>query len=265
MLVTIVKYVSLILCSYLLGSVLFAKVLSKTQKDDITKHDSGNPGTMNMLRTHGVVFGACTFVLDALKGVIAALAGYLLFGGSDGGLVARAAIYIGGVSAVIGHMFPIFFKFKGGKGVATASGIAFVAHPIIGASLLACYIVLLLIIRIGSLSSLLIAIAYLIVDTVMLIIEQNFVALILLYIVVALIIWAHRSNIKRLINKNENVVDLNAAVQKDIDRIHANKEKRKQKSSLNKQTKTDLEANSKSDNAEENKTQTSEINNTKTE
>ena len=61
MLVTITKYVLLILGSYLLGSVLFAKLLSRLQKDDITKHDSGNPGTMNMLRTHGVAFGVCTF------------------------------------------------------------------------------------------------------------------------------------------------------------------------------------------------------------
>ena len=228
MLVTVLKFVGLAICSYLLGSVLFAKIISRTQKDDITKHDSGNPGTMNMLRTHGVILGFCTFVLDALKGVVSALAGYLIFGGADGGLIARVAIYFGGMFAVLGHMFPIYFKFKGGKGVATASGIAFVAHPIVGSILLACYIVSLVLIKIGSLSSLLIALSYLIIDTVMLIMEGNFWGLGIVYFVVALIVWAHRANIKRLINKNENVIDLNAAVQKDVDRIKLNKEKRKQ-------------------------------------
>ncbi len=229
MLVAIAKYILLIFGSYLLGSVLFAKVLSGLQKDDITKHDSGNPGTMNMLRNHGVVFGVCTFLLDALKGAAAALAGYFMFGGADGGVVARMAIYIGGLSAVLGHMFPIFFNFKGGKGVATSGGIAFVAHPLIGGILLAGFIVLLLITRIGSLCSLIVSISYLVIDTVMLIQERNFVGLVLLYIIVALIVWAHRENIKRLLNKNENVVDLNAAVQKDIDRIHEKHEQRKNK------------------------------------
>ena len=262
MLVTIVKYVLLVLLSYLLGSVLFAKVLSRLQKDDITKHDSGNPGTMNMLRNHGVVFGATTFILDALKGAIAALAGYFMFGGADGGVVARMAIYIGGLSAVLGHMFPIFFNFKGGKGVATSGGIAFVAHPLVGGILLASYIVLLVITRIGSLSSLIVSIAYLCIDTVMLIQEQNFVGLVLLYIIVALIVWAHRSNIQRLLNKNENVVDLNAAVQKDIDRIHEKQEQRKHK---NEAKKAEVESETKAENTEaKNTNETAETNSSKT-
>lgn len=229
MLITVLKYVGLIIISYLLGSIIFGRLLSKLQKDDITKHGSGNPGTTNMLRNYGVMYGLLTFVLDALKGVAAALIGYFMFGGADGGVVARAAIYIGGVSAVIGHMFPIFFKFKGGKGVATASGIAFVAHPIVGAILFAVYIVLLLLIRIGSVCSLIVALAYAITDTVMLIMEQNYVGLGLLYFVILLIVWAHRENIKRLLNKKENVLDLNEAVQKDIDRFNALKNKRKNK------------------------------------
>lgn len=232
MLITILKFLGLAIGAYLLGGVLFAKVLSKTQKDDITSHDSGNPGSMNMLRTHGVLFGLCTFMLDALKGVASSLAGYFLFGGAGGGLIARVAIYFGGMFAVLGHMFPIYFRFKGGKGVATASGIAFVAHPIIGAILFGSYIVLLLVLRIGSLSSLIIALSYLVIDTVMLIMEQNFYGLAIVYFVVMLIVWAHRLNIKRLINKNENVVDLKAAAQKDVDRIKSNIEKHKHTSKV---------------------------------
>lgn len=242
MLITVIKYVGLIIGSYLLGGVMFAKILSKLNKDDITSHDSGNPGTINMLRNHGILFGLLTFVLDALKGVTAALVGYFLFGGVDGGLIARTAIYIGGVSAVVGHIFPVFFKFKGGKGVATASGIAFVAHPLVGTILFVVYILMLVVIKIGSLSSLLIAIAYLITDTVMLIIEQNYIALGLLYFVVALIVWAHRGNIKRLAQKNEKVIDLKAVAQKDIDRINALKHKKdKVENNTHEQTAAEVE------------------------
>ena len=112
------KYILLIVCSYLLGSVNFARILSKNvMHGDITKSGSGNPGTMNMLRTYGFKAGALTLVLDALKGVIPALVGYFLFGG-DGSNAAYVGLYVGGLSAVVGHCFPVFYKFKGGKGVA---------------------------------------------------------------------------------------------------------------------------------------------------
>ncbi len=224
--VTVLKYIGLIVGSYLLGSIMFAKLISKKQNDDIGSHGSGNPGTMNMLRTHGVMFGFLTFILDALKGAISALVGYLIFGGADGGLVARMAIYIGGFCAVIGHIWPVFFKFKGGKGVATTAGIVFVAHPLIGLILFVAYIILLIVTKIGSLSSLLIAVAYIITDTVLLILENNYVGLVLIYIIFILIVWAHRANIKRLIEKRENLVDLKAAAQKDIDRINARKQRK---------------------------------------
>ena len=106
------KYILLIVCSYLLGSVNFARILSKNvMHGDITKSGSGNPGTMNMLRTYGFKAGALTLVLDALKGVIPALVGYFLFGG-DGSNAAYVGLYVGGLSAVVGHCFPVFYKFR---------------------------------------------------------------------------------------------------------------------------------------------------------
>ena len=228
---TIAKYVLLIVGAYLLGGVMFAKLLakSKNKSNDITTEGSGNPGTMNMLRNHGVIFGVLTLILDALKGVIPALIGYFMFGGADGGVIARMAIYIGGFFAVLGHIYPVYYGFKGGKGVATSIGFAFVAHPIVGLILLGVYLVLFLAIRIGSLCSLICVFAYVITDTVMLVIEKNYFGLVLLYMIGILVFFAHRSNIKRLINNKENVIDLKAVTQKDADLINNIKQKHNEK------------------------------------
>ncbi|MCI5714831.1 MAG: glycerol-3-phosphate 1-O-acyltransferase PlsY [Firmicutes bacterium] len=218
--ITVLKYVGLIIGSYLMGSIMFAKILTKTQKKDITSAGSGNPGSMNMLRNHGFFFGVLNLILDALKGAIPAICGFFLFGGFDGGVVARSAIYIAGISAVVGHCFPVWYKFKGGKGVATTMGFCMVAHPYISLAIFGVYIILFAITRIGSFCSLICAIIYLIVDTVMLCLEHNYVGLVIIYVVMFLIVWAHRSNIKRLLEKRENVIDIKAVAQKDVDRIN---------------------------------------------
>ena len=225
--ITVLKYVGLIIGSYLMGSIMFAKILTKTQKKDITSAGSGNPGSMNMLRNHGFFFGILNLTLDALKGAIPAICGFFLFGGFDGGVVARSAIYIAGISAVVGHCFPVWYKFKGGKGVATTMGFCMVAHPYISLAIFGVYIILFAITRIGSLCSLICAIIYLIVDTVMLCLEHNYVGLVIIYVVMFLIVWAHRSNIKRLLEKRENVIDIKAVAQKDVDRINNIKNKHK--------------------------------------
>lgn len=225
--ITVLKYVGLIIGSYLMGSIMFAKILTKTQKKDITSAGSGNPGSMNMLRNHGFFFGILNLILDALKGAIPAICGFFLFGGFDGGVVARSAIYIAGISAVVGHCFPVWYKFKGGKGVATTMGFCMVAHPYISLVIFGVYIILFAITRIGSLCSLICAIIYLIVDTVMLCLEHNYVGLAIIYLVMFLIVWAHRSNIKRLLEKRENVIDIKAVAQKDVDRINNIKYKHK--------------------------------------
>ena len=225
--ITILKYLGLIIGSYLMGSIMFAKILTKTQKKDITSAGSGNPGSMNMLRNHGFFFGILNLTLDALKGAIPAICGFFLFGGFDGGVGARSAIYIAGISAVVGHCFPVWYKFKGGKGVATTMGFCMVAHPYIALAIFGVYIILFAITRIGSLCSLICAIICLIVDTVMLCLEHNYVGLVIIYLVMFLIVWAHRSNIKRLLEKRENVIDIKAVAQKDVDRINNIKNKHK--------------------------------------
>ena len=108
---------------YLLGSISTGVLLSKLLRNsDIRSQGSGNSGTTNMLRVHGRGMALLTFIGDLLKGIIAVLVGKALVGGSLGGL-------LGVVGAVLGHSYPIFFGFKGGKGIATGFGALLFVFP----------------------------------------------------------------------------------------------------------------------------------------
>ncbi len=113
--------------SYLIGCFNFAVLISKIKKHDIRTEGSGNPGTMNMSRTFGLKIGVINFLCDALKGAIPVLCGYLIFKDFvfEGSPVAVSdfARYLFGACAVIGHIFPVTMKFKGGKGIATTFGL----------------------------------------------------------------------------------------------------------------------------------------------
>lgn len=115
------------LISYLLGCYNSAVVISKIKHKDIRDQGSGNPGTMNMTRTFGLKVGAINFFSDALKGAIPVLVGYLVFKDMvfSGTNVAVSDLtrFLFGISAVIGHIFPVTMKFKGGKGIATTLGL----------------------------------------------------------------------------------------------------------------------------------------------
>ena len=124
----VLEYVLLVIFSYFVGNISWARIISRKNNGDITKSGSGNPGTMNMLRTYGVGLGFLTLILDALKGIIPSLAGMFLF--KYTGLNAEIGLYVAGLSAVVGHMFPVIYKFKGGKGVATSLGVFMVANPL---------------------------------------------------------------------------------------------------------------------------------------
>lgn len=123
-------FILIIICSYFLGNLSFARLLSKKQDKDITKQGSGNPGTMNMLRTFGFKVGILTLFLDVIKGAIPALAGFLIFGGVNGGALAYIGLYSAGLAVVLGHNFPIIYKFKGGKGVACILGVFLIVRPL---------------------------------------------------------------------------------------------------------------------------------------
>ena len=152
----ILIFIAACLLSYLLGGISVARLITKKgDSGGINTQGSGNPGTMNMLRTHGIVMGLFTLLCDALKGVIPALFGLLYFGNFVDIQFGYVALYTFGLFAVIGHVFPIYFKFKGGKGIATTFGIFMVADPIASSILFGILFVTLYFIKIGSIVSLL--------------------------------------------------------------------------------------------------------------
>ncbi|MBD5636553.1 MAG: glycerol-3-phosphate acyltransferase [Clostridia bacterium] len=113
--------------SYFLGCINFAVIISKARHRDVRKIGSGNPGSMNMSREFGLKVGLLNFLFDCLKGGIAVIAVYYIFEGYrfEGTkiLVSDMARYVAGLFAVIGHIYPVFLKFKGGKGIATTYGV----------------------------------------------------------------------------------------------------------------------------------------------
>ena len=121
------QFLLLSIGSYLIGNINFAVIISKLKKQDIRKIGSGNPGTLNMSRNFGLKIGVLTLLLDILKGAIPTLAGLLLY---KGYVFAGTTLPINmfakvmcGFFAVLGHVFPVFMKFKGGKGLACLGGV----------------------------------------------------------------------------------------------------------------------------------------------
>lgn len=151
------SFLLLALGSYLIGNISFARLISKFKKQDITKMGSGNPGTMNMSRQFGLKIGVLTLALDILKGVVPTLFAVIVFEGmyfGDSNLeINECAMFIAGFFVVVGHVFPVIYKFKGGKGIATTIGVFLVAEwyiTIIFAVLAIAYI---LVTEMGSMGS----------------------------------------------------------------------------------------------------------------
>ena len=183
-------YLTIALGSYLLGSIPFGFILTKVfLKKDIRDIGSGNIGATNALRTGNKSLGFGTLVLDITKAILPVL--YVKFNYPD-------YIFIASLSAFLGHVFPIWLKFKGGKGVATYVGILFSINLILGLIFIVCWIITFLISKYSSLSSL---IASLIVPIYLIIFEDyNSIFFIIMFV---LIFYTHRENVKRLKKKEE--------------------------------------------------------------
>ena len=177
--------------SYLMGSIPFGLILTKVfLKKDIREIGSGNIGATNALRTGNKLIGYSTLILDVLKAVIPVL--YVKINFPD-------ASYISALCAFIGHVFPIWLKFKGGKGVATYVGILFSLNIIFGLVFGICWLIIFFISKYSSLASL---IGSLSIPVYILIMEgsENVFFYVIMFI---LIFFTHRENIKRLKNKEE--------------------------------------------------------------
>ena len=181
--------------AYLLGSLSSAIIVCKLAKlPDPRSQGSKNPGASNVLRLAGKKHAALTLVGDILKGVIAVLIARIL--GLHGFMLSMTALL-----AVVGHMYPIFFRFQGGKGVATAIGSYLGLTPILGVCGVIIWVVLVLLFRYASFASL---VTSAIVTISALIFEPiYFIGLLVIFL---LILWRHRENIKRLIHGDENKV-----------------------------------------------------------
>ena len=209
------KWILLIVFSYFFGNISFARLLSKFKKQDITKSGSGNPGTMNMLRTHGVKFGFLTLILDVLKGAIPCLIAYFVFNG-NGDIYQTIALYSAGLSVVLGHMYPVFYKFKGGKGVASAMGVFLVANPFWLIIMFVVAFIYLWFFDYGSVASFIVISAMIIIEGFNPIMQENILIPILLFLIFTLIIFAHRTNIYRLLIGKENKANLQKSIKKQL-------------------------------------------------
>ena len=222
---TALKIVLLVIGGYLIGCFSSAKFLSRLKKDDITKHGSGNPGTMNMLRTYGFKFGALTLIMDALKGAIPSLVGFLIFGGSSGGELAYIGLFIGGISSILGHIFPVFNKFKGGKGVACIVGMFAVAEPLWALLAFVVCFLYLIIFKYGVLASFIFITTLTVIEGYKF--RENITICILLFGVFCCIWYMHRQNFFRLLIGKENKVNLFKKKNKSPEEKQAQKELKK--------------------------------------
>ena len=206
------------LVSYLIGSISGAIIISKkVSGSDIRESGSKNAGTTNMLRVHGKKLAIFTLLVDVLKGVIAVLIGFLIdyvlekqYGMmsyvSSAEWLVGSMKYIAAIFAILGHDFPIYFGFKGGKGVATSIGVALVLDWKVGLVVMIAALIIMATTRYVSLGSVIGAVIYPCIVAAFMLGKDKFNVIYLLCAVIIglLIIVKHKSNIERLKNGTEN-------------------------------------------------------------
>ncbi len=190
--------------SYLLGSIPSGLIIGKVfYNTDIREHGSGNLGGTNTFRTLGKKAGIIVTSIDILKGTLATLLPYIFNIHADQWPSWIAIPLICGLLAVIGHMYPLFAGFRGGKAVATSGGILLGYDPILFVILVACFFVFLYLTKIVSLSSMLIAV----VALIYVLFSGDLSLQILILFLASFIFYRHRANIKRIVNKTEPKVN----------------------------------------------------------
>ena len=191
------------LLAYLAGSLSFAVIVSRLMHlDDPRSYGSGNPGATNVLRSGNKIAAALTLLFDGLKAFIPlwCVQEYGAEFGLSGGTVAAVAM-----AAFLGHLFPVFFKFKGGKGVATATGASFGIHPLLGVATGLTWLIVAYFFRYSSLAALVAAVFtpvyYLLCDGVAW--RSEPAVTVTLGLIACLLIWRHSANVGRLIRGTE--------------------------------------------------------------
>ena len=190
---TIVKWVIVAVAAYMLGCFQTGVVISRAKNVDIRQHGSKSTGTTNMFRVLGAKASALTFAGDFLKGVLACLIGKLLLG--------NAGASVAGILVVSGHMLPVTSGFKGGKGVATSIGTSVLLNPLLGLGLFGAGLVGVAFTRIVSIFSIFGLIAFGLINPFFC--KGDVFEIVYSLALALLVTWAHRSNIKRLLNGTE--------------------------------------------------------------
>ncbi len=213
-----IVYILIAIIAYCIGSINFSVIFSKKFAGfDVREKGSGNAGTTNMLRSVGKKAAAITLVCDILKGVVA-IGIAILAGNVFSNLDRELLVQIAGVAVVLGHTFPVFFQFKGGKGVATSLGILLMTNWQIGLICLVFALVLMALTRMVSVGSCAAAILFPILT---LFINTNYTVLtegksgstyfVYSVILAVIVLYNHRSNIKRLLSGTENKISFKKA------------------------------------------------------
>ncbi|MBR1951542.1 MAG: glycerol-3-phosphate 1-O-acyltransferase PlsY [Lentisphaeria bacterium] len=190
--------------AYFFGAIPFALIIGKLHGVDIRKVGSGNVGATNVTRAVGPVQGKICFVLDLLKGAIPVLAAQVALPGCAGVAIAAGAI------AILGHMFPVYLKFKGGKGVSTGAGVVLALAPLPLLCALVCWVLLFLATRYVSVASIAAAAGLPVFAYIFRLVNVGNTAakstpvLIFFCAIAAITVYRHRSNIKRLLEGTEN-------------------------------------------------------------
>ena len=214
---TALKFAAIAVISYLLGSCNFSIILSKfIAKKDIRDSGSGNAGATNMLRTYGKKYAAFTMLLDILKIVLAVIIAFLILSApvafifkkaDDPALINEYILYkeFSGFFCVMGHIFPIFFKFKGGKGMAVCTGMVILVDWRIALILFVIFCSVILVSKWVSLASIVIALCY---PILIYLFYGDILLVVTAVLFTVTVIIAHRKNIVRIIKGNESKISL---------------------------------------------------------
>ena len=202
----IATYILMAIIAYAIGSVNFSVILSKKMAGfDVREKGSGNAGTTNMLRSVGKGAAAITLILDILKGIVAILLAKYVVANIAKQANPAILVQLSGFFVILGHTFPMFFGFKGGKGVASALGVLLLTNPLIGGICLVFALAVMALTRMVSLGSIMAAV---LLPILTVFIKDGYItegSYIIFGISMAiLVIFNHRSNLKRIYNGTEN-------------------------------------------------------------
>ncbi len=186
--------------AYLLGSLNFAIIISgRKYKEDIRTHGSKNAGMTNMMRTYGKSAAAWTLLGDALKAVVSCLIGYAVFG--------ERGAYVAGLFCMMGHMFPLYYGFRGGKGVVTVAATILMCNPFVFLILFVLFVVLVLCTKFISLGSVMCMLLFpLVLDRISTFFQggTDFIEIVVAILMTVLVVFKHKENISRLLKGQES-------------------------------------------------------------